>query len=353
MAIQHPPRFFSIGQLWNLARVTASLALSRLLGRPVTLATPVMLMVEPTTACQLHCPHCPTGRGELTRRGGNLTIANFRKLWDSIRPTPMLLQLWNQGEPLVNRETPQIVRHAAASGARVTLSTNVELLARGDLAEELVSAGLHELILSLDGATPESHASYRVGGRFDQVDQGIGRVVEARRSLKSRHPLLTWQFLLFRHNLHEVALAKTLAKRWGVDRILFKTAQLEAFEEGEGDRWLPEEPELRRYDLVNGSWVLRRAKRPFCKRIFASAVVQWDGSVVPCCFDKVGAFVVGNLLEQSFEEVWRGAKFQEFRQRILTGKRPPMCSNCTEGLSRLYARPKNRGKNPGGSFHLL
>lgn len=339
MNIQHPPRLPRPGQVANLARVAASVGLSRVLRRPVTLASPVMLMVEPTTACQLHCPHCPTGRGELTRPGGRMSLTSFRRLWDAIHPAPMLLQLWNQGEPLVNGDTPEIVRHAARSGAKVVLSTNVELLAKGDLAERLVASGLHELILSLDGATPESHAAYRVGGDFDLVAQGVKRVVEAKRALGVKHPIVTWQFLLFRHNLAEIPEAKKLAREWEVDRIAFKTAQLEAFEQEEGEKWLPQDPGLRRYDLSHGRWVLRRKERPFCTRIFASAVVQWDGTVVPCCFDKDGAFVVGNLLEQPFDDVWRGKPFQQFRQRILTGQRPPMCSNCTEGLRGLYSSP--------------
>lgn len=340
MSIQQPPKLPTVGQALNLGRMAVSLALSRVARKPVTLATPVMLMVEPTTACQLKCPHCPTGRGELTRPTGSLTLDKFKQMWDAIQPAPMLLQLWNQGEPLVNKATPEIIRHATSTGAKVVLSTNVELLAKGDLADRLVSSGLHELILSLDGATPESHAAYRVGGDFALVEQGIKRVVEAKKKLGARYPILTWQFLLFKHNLPEVSEAKRLAKEWGVTRILFKTAQLEAFEQSEGERWLPDDPALRRYDLVAGQWVLKRAPRPFCNRIFASAVVQWDGTVVPCCFDKDGEFVVGNLLEQPFEEVWRGEKFQAFRQRILTGTRPAMCANCTEGLSGMYSQPK-------------
>ena len=335
-----PPMMPTLPQTVNLLKVAASWALSRVTRKPQTLASPVMLMVEPTTACQLKCPHCPTGRGELTRPVGSLTLANFQRIWDQIHPAPMLLQLWNQGEPLVNRDTPEIIRHATRTGAKVVLSTNVELLAQGDLAERMVTSGLHELILSLDGATPESHAAYRVGGDFAKVEAGIKRVVEAKKRLGLKYPILNWQFLLFRHNLHEVALAKQLAKDWGVDRISFKTAQLEAFDRKEGERWLPDKPALRRYDLIGETWVLRRPPRPFCNRIFASAVVQWDGTVVPCCFDKDGDFVVGNLLEQSFEEVWRGEAFQQFRQRIMTGKRPAMCANCTEGLTGLYASPK-------------
>lgn len=334
-----PPRLPRPDQIANMGRIAFGVAASALLRRPVVAGSPAMLMVEPTTACQLRCPHCPTGRGELTRPAASMSLDDFRAVWDDIRPAPVRLQLWNQGEPLVNRDTPAIVRHATASGARVVLATNVELLARGDLAERLVRAGLAELVLSLDGASAESHTTYRIGGDFALVEQGVKRVAEVKRSLGVRHPTVTWQYLLFRHNLNEVERARELARVWEADRIVFKTAQLEAFDEEEGRRWLPERRSLRRYDLRGGRWVLRRRERPFCARIHGSAVVQADGDVVPCCFDKEGRFVVGNAVRQPLRQWWRGGAFQRFRRRILSGERPPMCTNCTEGLRYLHARP--------------
>jgi radical SAM protein with 4Fe4S-binding SPASM domain len=317
-----------------------SFSLSRTMKKPVVLANPVMLMVEPTTACQLRCPHCPTGRGELSRPTGRMPFERFRRIWDSIQPAPILLQLWNQGEPFVNRETPEIIEHAARSGAKVRLSTNVELLARGDLAERVVRAGLAELILSLDGTSPEAYNTYRIGGDFERVREGIERVVEARTRLGVKHPQLTWQFLLFKHTLQEIPEARKLAKQWGVDRVVFKTAQLEDLSREEGETWLPEDPKLRRYDLQGDRWKLRRSDHYFCNRIFASAVVQWDGTVVPCCFDKDGQFIVGNAADEGFPAVWRGERFQQFRRDWIEGRRPEMCDNCTEGLSRLYSSPK-------------
>ncbi len=297
-----------------------------------------MLMVEPTIACQLACPHCPTGRGEITRPHGRMTYEQFRRIWTSIKPSPLLLQLWNQGEPLMNAEIFPMITLAARSGSWVTLATNVELLNNEQLALELVESGLYELILSLDGATPESHAAYRKGGSFENVRQGIRNVVAGKQRLRSKTPKLTWQFLLFRHNLEEVKSAKRLAREWGVDRIVFKTAQLENRAREEGETWLPDDPHLRRYDLVNDRWILRRSASFFCKRLFSSAVVLWNGDVVPCCFDKDGKYIMGNTLQNGFKEVWKSAKFQEFRKNWIPRRRPLICENCTEGLRKLYVK---------------
>lgn len=337
--IQQPRITPSLAQLWNAIRVYAGLAYSRLVRQPYLWGSPLMLMIEPGTACQLHCPHCPTGRGELTRPAGRMTFERFRKIWESIRPAPYLLQLWNQGEPLMNRELAEIIRLAAGDGALVSVATNAELLENPELATSLVQSGLYELILSLDGATEESHAAYRVGGSFRKVEKGIRNMVAAKKEMAAKYPLLTWQYLLFRHNLNEIEIARKKARLWGVNRIVFKTAQLESFEQEEGETWLPEQPGYRRYDLVGEKWVLRRKPNFFCNRIYTSAVIQWDGTVVPCCFDKDGEFVMGNAEHEGFPAVWNSRKYREFRENWIKGVRPLMCGNCTEGLKNLYVIP--------------
>ncbi|MBZ0264967.1 SPASM domain-containing protein [bacterium] len=269
-----------------------------------------------------------------------MKFEQFKFLWDSIQPTPLLLQLWNQGEPLLNPELAKIVNYAASQNCWVTLSSNVELLADRHKADSLVQSGLYELILSLDGASKETYSQYRVGGDFERVWIGIQNVVQSRKLNRSKYPIITWQYLLFKHTLAEVEKAKRLAKEWGVDKIVFKTAQLEDLSKSEGQRWLPDQSELRRYDLKKDRWQLRRSSNYFCKRIFSSAVIQWDGTVVPCCFDKTGEFIVGDAAVVGFPVVWSGKEFQAFRRNWLRGIRPEICSNCTEGLKNLYVNPR-------------
>lgn len=340
MKILRPPRIPTPAQIVNMGLAATSFTLSRFVKRPIVLGNPAMVLVEPGTACQLHCPHCPTGRGELTRASGTLTLENFKRIWDSLHPAPVLLQLWNQGEPFTNKQTPEMIRYATESNCWVKLSTNVELLAKGDLAERVVRSGLYELILSIDGVSPETYNTYRQGGSWENVREGVRKVVEARKKLGVKHPLLSWQYLLFKHTLPDAKKAKQLSQEWGCDRILFKTAQLEKFDREEGEKWLPEESRLRRYELVGDKWQLRRSSDFFCNRIYSTCVIQWDGSVVPCCFDKDGTFEMGNILEDGFDAVWKSEPYQRFRQIMINGKRPAMCSNCTEGLPGVFTTVK-------------
>jgi len=74
-----------------------------------------------------------------------------------------------------------------------------------------------------------------------------------------------------------------------------------------------------------------------CWKMWHSCVVTWDGKVVPCCFDKDAHFVLGDLRNNSFSNVWNGDPYKAFRTSLLVSRSEiEMCRNCTEG-SRVFA----------------
>ena len=63
-----------------------------------------------------------------------------------------------------------------------------------------------------------------------------------------------------------------------------------------------------------------------------SAVITWDGTVVPCCFDKDAKHPMGSLLNNSFDTIWSSSGYNKFRQSLLKGRSQiDICTNCTEG----------------------
>ena len=63
-----------------------------------------------------------------------------------------------------------------------------------------------------------------------------------------------------------------------------------------------------------------------------SCVITWDGLVVPCCFDKDAEYRQGDLKTETFAQLWRGPKYQNFRNSLLKGRdQIEMCRNCSEG----------------------
>jgi radical SAM protein with 4Fe4S-binding SPASM domain len=71
-----------------------------------------------------------------------------------------------------------------------------------------------------------------------------------------------------------------------------------------------------------------------CARLWFNPVITWDGKVIPCCFDKDAKFIMGDLNQDSFREIWNGPRYRVFRKAILKDRSmTEICTNCTSGLS--------------------
>ncbi len=324
----------NIRSYWSLGLAAKSCLVSHLVRRPTVWGLPISVMIEPTNRCNLHCPLCPTGAGTLTRPAGEMTLADFRKILDSIGPQLRTIYLWNQGEPLLNDSLPEMVRVARERGIYTITSTNGQLLGQSDMARRLVRSGLDEIIVSVDGMTPETYKKYRIGGELENVVSGIQVLRREREILRRGRPKITLQWLPMKHNEHELPFLRSAAEQWGADGVEIKTTQV--YTEKQAERFLPTDVALSRYRRQGEQWETRRRYQT-CRRLWFSCQVDWDGTVVPCCFDKNEDFVMGNILQSSFSEIWHGERFRQFRQSLLTcGRVLDMCRNCTEGLETFY-----------------
>ncbi len=294
---------------------------------------PHTLSVEPAAVCNLHCPECPVGKGELSRPQGILPFPLFKEIVDQTADHLLHLILYFQGEPFLAPEFFRMVAYAKAKGLYVSTSTNGHYLDRKTIPL-LLDSGLDRLIVSLDGATQESYMRYRVGGNLQRVEQGVAMLVRERNARGMKRPYIILQTLLLRHLLPERETIRQRAAELGADRLEFKTAQF--YDLSSENLMIPDDPRYSRYVRKEaGSYRLKYRLRNRCPRLWSTAVMTWDGRVLPCCFDKDAEHEMGRMPEERFRTIWRSGPYQRFREQILrTRAEVEMCRNCTEGLSR-------------------
>ena len=332
--VAHTPR-----RIWNLIKIMASMNLSKILRLPVVWGIPPIVMVEPTNICNLKCPMCPSGNGDMARPRGRLDLENFKKLMNDIGPYVYQIQFWNQGEPFLNKQFLDMVAYAKRFGVMTQTSTNGHFIRSLSDAKAIVHSGLDQIIFSLDGTNPETYAKYRVGGDFNVVLQGLQYLSQAKRQLKSKRPLIELQFLIFKHNLNELKHIVEIARQNEVERISFKTAQI--YSDEQGFEFLPENEQLNRYQFDGQHFSLKSDLPNWCKRLWLNTTINWDGSVSPCCFDKDADYAMDFIFNNStpFKKVFKNEKYMAFRQQVLTNRKNiEMCRNCTEGMEEPYAR---------------
>jgi MoaA/NifB/PqqE/SkfB family radical SAM enzyme len=283
-------------------------------------ARPLKLTFDPTNYCQLRCPLCPTGARIQDRSRGRAQFHIFEHLLDEVGDYVFLIDFFNWGEPLLNERTEEFVALASRKNIVTFLSSNLSIPLSDQRIDRLVDSGLSQLIVSLDGATPETYGTYRRVGRFDLVIANMKRIVAARRARGVTHPVVNWQFLVFRFNEHELDRVRTMAAEIGVDSVTFRApfldegrVPLSAEDRARVAEWAPTRTEFNRYDPANRAGTTAR-KYDRCGWHYMSAAINWDASVAPCCtlFERRDDF--GRLADgTSYMSVLNNAKFRAVR----------------------------------------
>jgi len=314
----------------NMAVVYLSFHSARLTGNPRHPGLPVSLSIEPTTACNLGCPECPSGLRKFSRATGNLKESDFQQWVDELAPTLTYLNFYFQGEPFIHPHILSMIKYASEKKIYTSTSTNAHFLS-DKMARETVESGLDRLIISLDGTTQEVYEQYRVHGHLDKVIEGTKNIIRWKRELKSATPHVIIQFLVVKPNEHQVQEVRKLADELGADELRLKTAQVYEYEHG--NPLIPEKQEYSRYrKLKDGTYAIKNKLDNHCWRLWTGCVITWDGAVTPCCFDKDASHQFGNLRTASFREIWNNVNYQRFRASLLRSRKEiDICANCSEG----------------------
>ena len=315
---------------WNAAKIIGSYYLSKWNKKPTHWGLPVSLSFEPTTACNLRCPECPSGLRSFTRPTGSLKADFFRNTIDQISKEGILLIFYFQGEPYLNPDFLKMVNYAHRKKLYTMTSTNAHFLT-DEHAKKTVESGLDRLIISIDGTTQETYQQYRMGGQLEKVIQGAKNIIRWKNKLRSAKPYTIFQFLVVRPNEDQVEEVFQLAKELGIDEVKLKTAQIYDYQNGHP--LIPRQEKYSRYiKKENGKYQLKYELQNHCWKMWHAAVITWDGKVVPCCFDKDAQFQMGNLHDDNFKKIWKGSAYHSFRERLFKSRKEiNICTNCTEG----------------------
>ncbi|MBK6390560.1 MAG: SPASM domain-containing protein [Saprospiraceae bacterium] len=319
-------------RIWNAVRVFSSYYLSKWTGKVYQWGSPISISFEPTTACNLRCPECPSGLRSFTRPTGNVRTDFFRSAIDQLAPTLSSLMFYFQGEPYIHPQFLDMVSYAESKGIYTITSTNGHFLSQAN-AEKTITSNLSRIIISVDGTNQETYQKYRKEGDLHQVLEGAKRLVAARSKAGVHHPYIIFQFLVVKPNEHQIPEIHRLAREIGIDEVKLKTAQL--YDYKDGHELMPQQSKYSRYQrLENGQFAIKNKLQNHCWKLWHACVITWDGTVVPCCFDKDASHKMGDLKSTSFSQIWQGERYQEFRSDLMTSRKSiDICQNCTEGIN--------------------
>ncbi len=320
----------SIGRVVNLIALKSSYILSRIFKKPILWGKPFSLSIEPTTACNLSCPECPSGLKKFTRETGKLDLEFHAKILKSVGSKVFYINYYFQGEPFLHPHFLKLIEQAKLRRIYTSTSTNAHFIDEVK-ANEIVKSGLDRLIISIDGLTQETYENYRINGKLVKVIEGTKFLIQAKKDLNSQTPHLIFQFLAVKQNEHEIPAIFKLGNEMKIDEVRIKSAQL--YDYKNGNVLMPDNEKYSRYKRKqDGTYSLKYKTGNHCWRMWSSSVLTWDGKVVPCCFDKDAQHVLGSVETTDFGLIWESEKYQNFRKMILKNRNEiDICQNCSEG----------------------
>jgi MoaA/NifB/PqqE/SkfB family radical SAM enzyme len=315
---------------------------------------PRSLYLETTSRCNSRCKTCILtfgGREPQTDLGWR----EFRRLVDRFPALDRVL-LHGIGEPLLNAALPAMIAHLKARGAAVIFNSNVITLGRRR-GSALIDAGLDELRVSLDATTRETYARVRGVDAFAKVVENLEAFARLRRERAASRPHVSLWFTALRDNIDEIPALVPLAMRSGargihLQRLVYNGLGLATAEQSLYGRLQDRETALihKTEEAASAaglefsasgatapevSLTPVRDDRPWsaCRRPWTLVYVTVHGNVLPCCIapwitSNYRGIVLGNLLEQSLEEVWWGDRYLGFRSDLQTDHPPEPCGGC-------------------------
>ncbi|GAB4293658.1 MAG: radical SAM protein [Ignavibacteriaceae bacterium] len=297
---------------------------------------PKAAIIDPVNICNLDCPLCASKNQNYEK--GKMSFDTFRMILDKI-PSLRVIILFNWGEPLLHGDIFKIIREAVRRNIYTITHTNFSFKQKPEFFNNLVRSGLHQLVISADGASQKSYEKYRVKGNFQWVRNNMEMIVAAKRTLKSRDPKIIWKFLVNRYNEDEIDYAKKMANNIGVEILFDKMGLADdipdlAFPgtvEERMKQWLPRD---KKYilDYYKNGQKLPINNQP-CNQLFKSVVINPDAKVTPCCWVTSKENVYGDLNKQSFSEIWYNDKYRYSRSLFNKLKYEgdinyTICTNC-------------------------
>jgi len=292
--------------------------------------------------CNLSCPICLMSLPhEEKRRWGDptqsLSLETVKELLDEgAAKGQAAVGLNGICEPLLSPDLPDIVRYARSVGMLDVMFNTNGLLLDQAVSRELIQAGLTRIMISLDAATPDTYKKIRIGSDFARVTENILRFIDLREKMGAALPIVRVSFCLTSLNEHEL---EDFIRLWSPLVDFFSIQQYGNTFEGrfaEDRRCLF--PKNHPYQPTGPG----RCGQPW-KRI----MVRHNGDVIPCCDASGLALIVGNIHQNSLEEIWQGEKAEAIRTLHLEGRFTDH-SVCRQCMTKWGPTPDEIFQAPGG-----
>lgn len=325
-----------------------------------------------TNKCPLKCIQCRKTYFETFDEQQDMNFELFKRISSEVFPYARSVTLSSAGEPLMTRHLFDAIKLTRSCGVQDISFISAGLHLNPARAEKIVDCRVTRIEFSIDGASAEVYNKIRIGSDFDKVVKNIRYLSEYKKKRKSKTPLLRFNFVLMKSNIHELPAFIDLAAGFGVEEVqsqhmvvFVDSTKGEAliFDKERSNRYileaksraarkgirfyhpplftLDQEPLRAPIHATDGkiwtqedSFDFERKTHPvlndgmqLCTDPWRKLYIDWQGFVFPCCVWKEEP--LGDLRKTSFVEIWESVRYRELRNGLTTGCLGKSCAECS------------------------
>ena len=310
----------------------------------VTSSFPPMITFQASAYCNSNCRLCPVGLGIKGPEKGFLKFDVFSKVINEASEylTTILFADW--GEPFLNSNIFNMIKYAEAKRIIARASTNLHRFRNEDDLKELLDCGLSFLTISLHGVSQETYDAYQPNKSFQVTVEKIKTLVNIKKELKRKKPIIDLAFAITRKNQHEIEKMQCFARELKLNSNIYTASLNLRFhlkdpnamtsmvrEWAQNDKINSRSNDERNKQKINELYEairkdnqinldalerLRLTTRHFCVDPWEGLTVNWNGTVSLCCTD-YSKYVMGNVCKESIAKIWNNEKYRHVREFLL------------------------------------
>jgi MoaA/NifB/PqqE/SkfB family radical SAM enzyme len=319
---------------------------------------PVCLYLETTNRCNLLCTTCPRTYAEL-EPPADMSWALFTSIVDQV-PGLARAVLHGVGEPMLVKDLPRMVRYLKERGVHVLFNTNGTVLNERN-GRALIAAGLDELRVSLDAATPGSYLAIRGKDWFRRILKNVRAFRELQEREGHERPAVSAWLTGLKETVAELPAFVRIAAEIGVREVYLQRLvffDTDAIGLARPDQALYDRLTAEEADRIAEATALARslgiafsasgaASEPgvslrrsedtatwsLCRRPWTVMYFTANGRALPCCiapFSQRGYenYTLGDATQESLRAIWNGPRYRAFRQALRSDRPFDACASC-------------------------
>lgn len=270
------------------------------------------IYIEITNYCNMNCKFCP----KTNRRLQYMEIENFKNIITKIKDYTNTIYLHVKGEPLLHVNLKEILEIAKQSNLDVVITTNGTMLKeKQEILENAKS--IRQINISV----------HSFEQNIKKQNNYLDDVLNSVKNITDKNDIyISYRFW----NIQNEDITKNEEQ---IQQIC-KSYNIESYDELKTNNYL----KLKEKHYINidnvFEWPNLNNKEcseyGYCYGLIDQLAILVDGTVVPCCLDQDGIINLGNILEESLEDILNKEKTKEIVKGFKENKlHEELCKKCT------------------------